>query len=170
MTRLARRLSAVDRALGVAARAAAGRHPAAARRLALAAETMSPAFRITVAVLCARRRTRRAGVRALAAGTAAALIARAARDRIGRARPGPRREGGFPSRHAAAAAAITAAVADDRPLGAALAAVAGVGLTGRVTSGHHEPADIAAGVLLGTATGLAVRGAARGFPRRGAPG
>ena len=99
-------------------------------------------------------RTRAAGLRALVAGVAAALLARAARDRIGRRRPGARAEGGFPSRHAAAAAAIAHAVARTPGSGAAgallgVAAVAGV--TGRVASAEHEPADIAAGALLGVA-------------------
>ncbi|MFN8124272.1 MAG: phosphatase PAP2 family protein [Thermoleophilia bacterium] len=171
MTGLARRLSSMDRALGTAAREAAARRPAAAAALAAAAETLSPAFRLVVAVLCARRATRREGAVALASGVAAALLARAARDRIGRRRPGPRDEGGFPSRHAAAACAITTAVAGgDRRLGAVMGTAAAVGLTGRVTHGHHEPADIAAGAVVGVATGLAVRRAARGFPGRRAPG
>ena len=157
----------MDRAAGAAIRDAVARAPRARAALAVAAGTLSPAFRVVVAVLCARRATRRDGLAALAASVAAALVARAARDRIGRRRPGPRREGGFPSRHAAAAVAITTAVAGgDRRLGAVLGAAAAVGLTGRVTDGHHEPADIAAGALLGAAAGCAARTAAGVFPRR----
>lgn len=171
MTGVARRLSRLDRRLGAAARAAAARHPRGAAGLAVAAETLSPGFRLAVALLCARRATRRDGAVALASGVAAALLAKAARDRIGRRRPGPRDEGGFPSRHAAAAAAIATAVAGgDRRLGAVMGAAAFAGLTGRVTHGHHEPADIAAGALLGAATGRAVRRAAGGFPGRRPPG
>ncbi|MCC6830048.1 MAG: phosphatase PAP2 family protein [Thermoleophilia bacterium] len=171
MTGISRRLSSLDRALGAAAREAVARRPAAAGGLAAAAGMLSPGFRVVVALLCARRATRREGAVALAAGVAAALLARAARDRIGRRRPGPRAEGGFPSRHAAAAAAITTAVAGgDRRLGTAMGAAACVGLTGRVTHGHHEPGDIAAGALLGVATGLSARRVARVFPGRRTPG
>jgi membrane-associated phospholipid phosphatase len=164
-------LARLDRALGRRAREAVARRPAAASALAVAANGMAPAFQAVVAAGCLGRGTRRRGLTALAAGVAAALLAREARDRIGRRRPGPRVQGGFPSRHAAAALAITTAVVDDdRRLGAALAGVAAVGLTGRVTDGQHDPADIVAGAALGVAVGLAARRVARGFPRGPARG
>ena len=88
----------------------------------------------------------------LLAGGGAAVLARGLRDGIGRPRPGAREEGGFPSRHAAAAAAITAMALSRKPaLGLLLGGVAVVGLTARVASAEHEPADIAAGALLGLA-------------------
>lgn len=129
---------------------------------------MSPAFRIAVAALILRPSSRRAGIEALAAGVGAALAARALRDRLGRPRPGERTEGGFPSRHAAASAAIAGAVARrDRRLGGALALAAGLGGVARVATAEHEPGDIAAGVALGVATawGLAVLGDAQADPR-----
>ena len=89
---------------------------------------------------------RRAGARALAAAALASLAALALRDRLGRRRPGPRPEGGFPSRHAAAATAIACAVGRDDPAAArVLAAAAALGLAARVATGDHEPADIACG-------------------------
>lgn len=126
---------------------------------------MSPAFRIAVAALIVRRSSRRTGLEALAAGVGAALAARALRDRLGRRRPGARREGGFPSRHAAAAAAIAGSVArHDRRLGGALALAAGIGGAARVATAEHEPGDIAGGVALGVATtwSLALLGDAAG--------
>ncbi len=114
---------------------------------------MSPAFRLAVAALILRPSSRRTGIEALAAGVGAALTARALRDRLGRPRPGRRTEGGFPSRHAAASAAIAGAVARrDRRVGGALALAAGLGGIARVATAEHEPGDIAAGVALGVAT------------------
>lgn len=114
---------------------------------------MSPAFRLTVAALIARRSSRRTGLEALAAGVGAALVARLLRDRLGRARPGARVEGGFPSRHAAASAAIAGAVARRDPrMGAALAIAAGIGGAARIATAEHEPGDIAAGIALGLVT------------------
>lgn len=129
---------------------------------------MSPAFRIAVAALILRPSSRRTGIEALAAGVAAALVARALRDRLGRPRPGTRPEGGFPSRHAAASAAIAGTVARrDRRVGGALALAAGVGGAARVATAEHEPGDIAAGIALGVATAwsLAVLGDAGADPR-----
>ena len=124
--------------------------PGGRRAAAVAAATMSPAFRLTVAVMIARPSSRRAGLEALAAGVGAATAARVLRDRVARRRPGPRAEGGFPSRHAAAATAIAGAAArHHRGLGRVLAAAAAVGLLARVVSADHEPADIAAGAALG---------------------
>ena len=126
---------------------------------------MSPAFRLAVAAMILRPSSRRAGVEALAAGVGAALVARALRDRLGRPRPGARVEGGFPSRHAAAAAAIAGSVArHDRRLGASLALAAGIGGAARVATAEHEPGDIAAGAALGVATawGVALLAGRRG--------
>lgn len=118
---------------------------------------MSPAFRIVVALMIADRRTRPAGLRALAAGGGAALAARALRDRLDRPRPGGRAEGGFPSRHAAAACAIAATAGRAHPrLHAALAAAAGAGSLARVAAAEHEPADILAGAALGLVTAAAL--------------
>jgi membrane-associated phospholipid phosphatase len=150
-------LTRCDRRLGAALRTAAARVPGAAATAQGAAAVMSPAFRLAVAAMIARPEHRRAGVRALAAGAAASLLARAARDRVGRPRPGDRTEGGFPSRHAAAAAAIAATAGRDDPrLGRALALAAATGLLARVVAAEHEPADIAAGALLGLATAAAL--------------
>jgi membrane-associated phospholipid phosphatase len=108
-------------------------------------------------VMIARRGSRRAGLEALAAGVAAAMAARLLRDRLARRRPGPRAEGGFPSRHAAAATAIAAAAGrHHRGLGRALAAAAGAGMLARVASAEHEPADVAAGAALGLAAARAL--------------
>lgn len=117
------------------------------------AAAMSPAFRLTVAALIVRRSSRRTGLEALAAGVGAAVAARLLRDRLGRRRPGDRLEGGFPSRHAAAAAAIAGSVARrDRRVGGALAIAAGIGGAARVATAEHDPGDIAAGIALGVAT------------------
>lgn len=155
-------LTRLDRRLGAAVRAAAARTrwgPPAARALASA---MSPAFRLVVAGMILRPASRQAGLRALAAGAGASLIARAARDRLGRPRPGRRADGGFPSRHAAAATAIAlVACQADRRLGAALAAGAAAGLAARVAAAEHEPADIAAGVALGAASAACLERLAR---------
>lgn len=146
------RVTEIDRRLGAAVRRAAARPPGGTWAARLAAHALSPGFRAVVAAMIARRATRPAGVRALAAGVAAAMTARALRDRVGRTRPGARTEGGFPSRHAAAAAAIAGTVARRHArLGRALAVCAAVGLAGRVAVAEHEPADIAAGAGLGIA-------------------
>jgi undecaprenyl-diphosphatase len=86
----------------------------------------------------------------LVAGAAAATTARLLRDGIGRERPGQRDDGGFPSRHAAAATAISLAAGARQPvLGLGLGIVALVGSVGRIASAEHEPADIIAGAALG---------------------
>jgi undecaprenyl-diphosphatase len=151
------RLTGLDRRLGAAARERAGRVPGLRGLAALAARALSPGFRIAVAAMIARPRTRRAGLEALACGVVAALAARALRDRLGRPRPGARRDGGFPSRHAAAATAIArAAGRHDPALGRALGSAAALGLAGRVVTADHEPADIVAGAALGLAVAAAV--------------
>lgn len=160
-----------DRRLGAAVRRVARRTPGAESAASRTAVAMSPAFRVVVALLISSRRTRRTGLRALAAAVAAAMTARVLRDALGRPRPGPREEGGFPSRHAAASVAIAATVARDLPrAGTALAAAAGVGGLARVAHGDHEPADIAAGAVLGLLTGAVVARVAATVARRGRPG
>jgi undecaprenyl-diphosphatase len=147
----------LDRRAGAGLRRAADALPGGREAAVLAAAAMSPAFRITVAVMIARRGSRRAGLEALASGVAAATAARLLRDRLSRRRPGPRAEGGFPSRHAAAATAIAGAAGrHHRRLGRALAAAAGAGMLARVASAEHEPADVAAGAALGLAAARAL--------------
>ncbi|HWH15189.1 MAG TPA: phosphatase PAP2 family protein [Miltoncostaeaceae bacterium] len=165
MTRIVATLVRADRRAGAALRGATAARPVAARLAAAAAAALSPGTRLAVAVLILGRATRPAGLRGLAAGVAAALAARALRDRIGRRRPGGRAEGGFPSRHSAAAVAVTLAVAPGAPrAGAALAAATALALPARVATGDHDPADILAGAALGAAVG----GVLRGLPLPGA--
>ena len=143
-------LSTLDRRAGAAVRRAVGRVPGGPGAARAAAGILSPAFRILVALLIARGGHRRTGLHALAAGVLAATAARLLRDRLARPRPGDRGGGGFPSRHAAAAAAIArAAWRREAGLGRALAGGAAVGLAGRVASAEHEPADVLAGAALG---------------------
>ncbi len=150
-------LSRADRTAGRALRHAGERVPAAAAVARAVARGLSPAFRGIVGALVLARPCRAVGIAALAAGVAAGLTARVLRDRVDRRRPGARHEGGFPSRHAAAATAIARAVGRRRPaLGAALWGAAAIGLTGRVLTSDHDPADIAAGVVVGLATEAAV--------------
>ncbi|MEW6583562.1 MAG: phosphatase PAP2 family protein [Actinomycetota bacterium] len=151
------RILAADRRAGAALARATARLPGGATAARLAAAALSPAFRGVVAMLLASRARRRSGVDALASSVVAATAARLLRDRLRRPRPGPRADGGFPSRHAAAAVAITTSVRRRDPrLGAALAVAAAVGLAGRVAARHHDPADIAAGAVLGAATASAL--------------
>ncbi len=118
------------------------------RTLREASSLLAPGFVAVVAGLLIRRR--RTGVEALVAGVAAASAARVTRDAIGRPRPGQRAEGGFPSRHAAAAVAIASAAGRHyRGLGTVLTLAAAAGLLGRVVDEHHDPADIVAGAALG---------------------
>jgi membrane-associated phospholipid phosphatase len=149
----------MDRRAGARARAAVAALPGGPAVAAVAAGALSPVFRLVVAAMIARRRSRRAGLEALAAGVTAGVAARILRDRLARRRPGPRAEGGFPSRHGAAAAAIAWTVGrPDRRAGRALAAAAAVGLAARVASAHHDPADILCGAALGLAAGRALEG------------
>ena len=150
-------LSRLDRRLGDALRRAAGAVPGGIAAAAIVAGVMSPAFRLAVAAMFLRRRTRGTGVRCLAAGVAAGMAARLLRDRLGRPRPGGRAEGGFPSRHAAAATAIATAARPGAPrVARVLAGAAAVGLAARVVAAEHDPADIAAGAALGLAGARAV--------------
>lgn len=143
-------LDQFDRDLGERLRG----HVGARRRLAeifgLAADVMSPAYRVLVLTLILWRPTRNRGLRALAAAVLAALIARRVRDGIRRPRPGTRPEGGLPSRHAAASVAIAAVLSERRSgLGLPLALITAIGLLGRVTTGDHDPADVIVGAVLG---------------------
>ncbi len=150
-------LTRLDRRAGARLRAAVAALPGGRAAARLAAGALSPGFRVAVALMIARAGSRRAGLEALAAGAGAATAARLLRDRLARRRPGGRAEGGFPSRHAAAAAAIARATARRHPaLGRALAAAAVVGLAARVASADHDPADIAAGAALGLAADRAL--------------
>ncbi len=114
---------------------------------------MAPAFELLVATLIANRTTRGTGLRTGASAVAGALTAKALRDGIGRPRPGERTDGGFPSRHAAAAAAIVTSIGQVHPrAGRAATVAAGAGMLGRVARADHDPADILAGVAVGVAT------------------
>ena len=126
-----------------------------------AAVTIGPAFRGLVAAWLLRGTHRRLGIESAVAATTAAQIARLLRDRIGRTRPGPRTDGGFPSRHAAAAIAIASSARRHDHHGRTLGAVAAIGLLGRVANGSHEPLDIVAGGTLGHFVERAVAAAAR---------
>lgn len=137
-------------------------HPDAAGAARVAARAMSPAFRALVAALVVAPPTRWVGLRALASSVAAAHVAGALRRRIGRRRPGPRREGGLPSKHAAASVAIARSVTTVRPgAGVVLWPVVVVGLAGRVLPRDHDPADLVAGAATGWAVARAVGAIAR---------
>jgi membrane-associated phospholipid phosphatase len=158
----ANRLSALDRRAGRLVRSIASRDPRSRRAAQISADVMSPAFRLVVASLIALPGRRREGLEALAAAALASQLARAIRDRLGRPRPGLRAGGGFPSRHAAAAAAIARSVGRHHPrAGVVLGAAAGVGLLGRAVTGQHDPADLVAGALLGAGVGIAVAAVAQ---------
>lgn len=150
-------LSRLDRRLGHALRARVAALPAGPATARAVASAMSPAFRLTVAALILRPSTRSVGLRCLGAGVAAGTSARLLRDRVARPRPGAREQGGFPSRHAAAAAAIARAANAGAPgLARALAVGAIVGALARVACAEHDPADIAAGAALGLASARAL--------------
>ena len=152
------RLSRIDRRLGARIRRAVAGVPGGPPAAEALASGLSPAFRLVVAGLVARRAHRASGLRALAAGVGAATAARLLRDRLGRRRPGPRAEGGFPSRHAAAATAIAVTVIGrERGLGRLLLGAAALGGVARVATAEHEPADIVAGAALGILASGAVR-------------
>jgi len=166
-----RAIADADRRLGAALRSRARRAPVVVRCADLTATGMSAVFRLAVALAIIVRPTRAAGVEAAVAAELAARIAGAARARLGRPRPAPSADAGFPSRHAAAAAAIiSVAAARDRRAGIVAGGAAAVGLTGRVLAGRHEPADIAAGVVVGLSAAALVRrcapllGGGRGTP------
>lgn len=157
------RLSDLDRRAGRLVRRACARVPGGPAAARGTAGAMSPLFRLIVAAALVTPRHRRAGAEALASGVAAALVARRLRDALGRRRPGDREEGGFPSRHAAAGAAISCAATRANPAaGRVLALLAAAGMLARVADAQHEPADILAGAALGAACDRAVRALAAG--------
>ena len=118
----------------------------------------APAFQGLGPVLVLSPSTRSTGVRAAIAGGVAAALARGARDAIHRRRPGPRTDCGLPSRHSAAATAITITIARDHPLIGTVAGLAmTAGLIARVASADHDPLDIITGVALGWAVARATR-------------
>jgi undecaprenyl-diphosphatase len=163
-----RRLLQLDRRLGGAVRRAVATLPGGPSWARVTARVMSPAFRVAVAVMIVRRPTRATGLRCLGAGVAAGMAARVLRDRLGRPRPGGRADGGLPSRHAAASAAIARTAVDGAPrVGRAMAVGAVVGMAARVASAEHDPADIAAGAALGLASARAVSALAGGQRGRG---
>jgi len=147
-----RGLTGIDRRAGAVLRSTVARAPGGSRAARIAASALSPGFRVLVAAMIAVPSTRRAGLQAGAAGVGAAVAARLLRDRLGRPRPGSRQDGGFPSRHAAAATAIGRAIARRHPAAGALVLCAAlVGMAGRVATAEHDPADILAGAALGLA-------------------
>lgn len=143
-------LDSFDRWLGQRVRDGLAALPGGTRASRVTSESLAPAFQALVAGLLTRPQARRAGLEALLAGAAASTVARLARDAIARPRPGTRSEGGFPSRHAAAAVAIAGAATRRHPrLRPWLVAATVAGLAGRVATGQHDPSDVAAGALLG---------------------
>ncbi|MSO45010.1 MAG: hypothetical protein EXQ74_06895 [Thermoleophilia bacterium] len=149
---------AADRRVGARVRAQVDRMPGGHETARFVAHALAPSFHGVVLVLVILPGTRMLGVRAGIAGALAGITARTARDGIDRPRPGRRREGGFPSRHAASATAISIVIAREKPvLGAAAALTTGVGLLARVASADHDPLDIAAGVGLGAAVARLTR-------------
>ena len=160
------RLSRLDRRLGDGLRHGVASVPGAPAAASAVAGAMSPGFRVAVGLLIAAPARRRTGLRALAAGVGGAMAARLLRDRLGRRRPGARAEGGFPSRHAAAASAIALTVRRSEPaLGRRLACAAVVGAVARVATAEHEPADVVAGAVLGAAVAGALEAGLRGAAR-----
>lgn len=146
------RLAAADRRLGRAVRERIARRPQLDRAARVSGSVLAPAFELVIVALVAERPTRAAGLRAGASAVLGAAAAKALRDVFGRPRPGERSDGGFPSRHAAAASAIARSVAhSNRYAGRVLGAAAAIGLIGRVVSAEHDPADIVAGVIVGCA-------------------
>ncbi len=145
-----RRLSELDRRAGHIVRHTVAGRPEALRVARIGSAAFAPTFRLAVAAAIVGPATRRDGVRALLSAGTAAGLALIARDQIGRPRPGERRDGGFPSRHAAAGAAIASA-ASRGPRGAGTALWCGMafGSACRVATGEHEVGDVLAGAALG---------------------
>lgn len=113
-----------------------------------------------------------------AAGLAAYLGAKVVKKRVGRGRPGDvfveinRREDasgfGYPSGHAAEAAAMATVIATRLPLAwqwLPVALVASVS-AGRIYFGAHLPHDVIGGAAMGTLLGGTVNLADRALPRR----
>jgi len=154
-------LGEIDRRAGARLRAAVAGRPGAPAGARALAGALAPSFRALVALLLLAPGHRRVGLEALAASALASTVARVLRDGLGRRRPGTRPEGGFPSRHAAAATAIAFAVGrDEGRAGRALGAAAAFGLAARVATGDHEPADIVCGSALGWGSARLVCGVA----------
>ncbi len=148
----------VDRRVGRIARGRVARVPGGPEGARLLADATAPAFQLLVGALVVLPGSRATGLRALAVGGTAAMVARALREGIGRERPGARDDGGFPSRHATTATAIALVVARDRPvLGTAALLAAAAGLAARVASADHEPLDIVAGAALGATVARLMR-------------
>lgn len=170
MSALHENISRLDRKLGASLRSRLAGRGRIARFLAVAAGVMSPVYRVMVLALILWRPTRMRGVRALIGAVAAALIARRMRDEIDRPRPGARPEGGLPSRHAAAAVAIAGIIAERRRgLGLPMAVITAIGLSGRISTGDHDPADVVAGALLGGVVARVVARLGRSRGRGPAP-
>jgi membrane-associated phospholipid phosphatase len=122
---------------------------------------------VGAATLVARSRSRRAAVGLAVAGTTAWALAKVAKPLVGRGRPadllgyvnvrGANQSGlGFPSGHAAVAAALAVAASRALPNHGTLAAavVAAVG-GARQYVGAHLPLDVAGGIALGATVGAA---------------
>ncbi len=146
----------MDRRLGTAVRRATHALPAGPGAARAVAGAMSPAFRIVVAAMVARAPTRGAGMEALAAGAGRAWSR-------GRCATASAARGPAPGRRAASPAATRpprghrARRRQGRPrVRRALAVAAAAGLLARVAAAEHEPADIAAGALVGVVAALAV--------------
>ncbi|MBL6633369.1 MAG: phosphatase PAP2 family protein [Thermoleophilia bacterium] len=149
---------AADRRAGREVRDRVRALPAGHESARLAADAMAPAFQALVLSLLLLPGSRLLAVRAAAAGAAAGLVARVARDAIDRPRPGGRTEGGFPSRHAASSTAIAMVVARQRPvLGAVARMMAVTGMAARVAAADHDPLDVVAGAGLGAAVARVMR-------------
>ena len=149
---------AADRRAGREVRDRVRALPAGHESARLAADAMAPAFQALVLSLLLLPGSRMLAVRAAAAGAAAGLVARVARDAIDRPRPGHRAEGGFPSRHAASSTAIASVVARERPvLGAVARLMAAMGMAARVAAADHDPLDVVAGAGLGAAVARVMR-------------
>ena len=139
-----------DRRLGESIRTRVARVPGGSILANIASRALSPGFHLAVGAALLTRRHRVTGVLMLLSGVISAVTARVLPDHIARPRPGEREDAGFPSRHAAASSAIALTAVSRRPiLGLALAAFAAIGVVGRVATGQHDPADVAAGGLLG---------------------
>lgn len=158
MTGIIDAVSRADRRAGTALRGVVRGIPGGTAAASAAAAAMAPVFQGLVAVLVMSPGTRSTGARAAIAGGVAACIARVARDAMRRGRPGPRSDGGLPSRHAAAATAISVTIARNHPVIGAVAGLAvAVGLIARVGSADHDPLDIITGIGLGWAVADATR-------------